>query len=107
MDDRAVIDHTDTAESRAVRPGQQAILHVSQDLELLAQLLAEALLDRGRRPFEQVDVPSRAIVESKRRDPANDVVRPEPIGDGGVETLALWVRSVQGAVFWPGSARRH
>ena len=99
FDDRAVIDHPDTTESRALRPGQQAILHVSQNLELLAQLLAEALLDRGRRPFEDIDVPSRAVVESKRRDPAKDVVRPEPIGDGGVETLALWVRAVQSAVF--------
>ena len=63
LDDGAVDGEAGTPEFPAVRAGDQAVLDKREDLELLAHLASVTFADRFCRPFEQLGIPSWAVVQ--------------------------------------------
>src|SRR5580700_8392589 len=87
LNNRTIDGEPRATERRSARTGDQTVLHEREDLEFLAQLPTIALLDRLSRPCVQLSVPCRAVIESDRRDAAENIVWPMPIGQIRRQTL--------------------
>lgn len=85
----AVDGESGTPEWLPDRAGNQAVLHEGKDLEFLAHLAAEAILDGIFGPSKQLRIPSRAVIQRDRRDSPNDVVRAVAISQIRGQTLPL------------------
>jgi len=74
LSDRAVDGETGAPKWYSARAGDQAVLHEGKNLELFAHLAAEAVVDCVLCPFEELGVPSRAVIKSDRWNSTEDVV---------------------------------
>src|SRR5260370_41447140 len=73
LDNWAVDGETGTPKGYSTRPGDQAVLHKGKDLELFAHLAAEAGVDCVLCPFEELGVPSRAVIQRDRPVSTQDI----------------------------------
>src|SRR5271154_7532338 len=90
LDNRTVNREASAAERLCSRSsGDQAVLRVGENLELFTQLLAEAVFNCIVSPRVQIRVPGRAVIESKRWNSSQSVVRPVPIGQVSRQSLTL------------------
>src|ERR1700739_4690805 len=71
--DRAGYRKTKTPKRFTTRTGKQTILHERQDIEFLAQLPSKSFIDRLLRPFEQIGIPDRAVIQRECRGSTNHV----------------------------------
>src|SRR5690349_2655236 len=79
LNDGTVDGKTRTAECFTTRARDEFVLHESENLELLAHLTPEPLVDGIGGPFEQLGIPVRAVIERDGWNPTQDVVRPEAV----------------------------
>ena len=89
LDNWAVDGETGTPKGYSTRPGDQAVLHKGKDLELFAHLAAEAVVDCVLCPFEELGVPSRAVIQRDRRDSTEDIVGAVTVSQIGRQALPL------------------
>src|SRR5690349_15487022 len=94
LNNGAVDGEARAPEFPAVRAGDEAVLDEGEDLELLAHLASVAFADCVCRPFEQLGIPRRAVVQSIRWNASDDIIRPEAIGQIRRETLPLRIGAI-------------
>src|SRR5580704_9800811 len=74
LSDRAVDGEAGAPKWYSARAGDQAVLHEGKNLELFAYLATEAVVDCVLCPFEELGVPSRAVIQRDRWNSTEDVV---------------------------------
>ena len=74
--DRAVNGEAGAPKWLSTGSGQELILHVGQNLELLTQLAPESVVNRILGPLEKICIPGRSVIESYGGEAAHGVIWP-------------------------------
>src|SRR4029077_433476 len=91
LDDRAVDREARAPKRRSTWPSDQLVLNKGENLELLAHLSPEPLVDGILGPFEQLRIPVRAVIERDGWDSTQDVVWPKAVGKICRQPLPQWI----------------
>ena len=86
------------SERCSVWTGEESVLHIRQDLKLLAKLLPVTLTDGVRSPFIELAIPHRAVIGRDRGDSAKGIVRTKAVGKRSVKSLPLRICAVPGSI---------
>jgi hypothetical protein len=79
LNDGTINGETGAPERRPSQPSKEAVLNVSQNLELLTQLSPVSVGNCGLGPREQISIPRGRVIQGLSRYSAQDVVRPKTI----------------------------
>src|ERR1700694_1364606 len=91
LGNRTVNREAGTPEFGATWTSKQAIPYERKNLEFLAHLPSESLVDSISGPCEQLSVPNGAVIRGNCRDSAEDIVWPITVGQICRQTLPEWI----------------